>query len=566
MKLRHSRTVLASAASADGVGAPPAAPARVTALAWAPNNARLAVVTTDRVVNLFDEAGERRDKFSTKAGDKAARAYVVSAMCFSPDSTRLLVAQSDNIAFVYKLGLEWTDKKSICNKFASPAAVTCAVWPPQSANEVVFGCSDGRVRAGSLRTNKAVVVYAHHAGQGADAGPGAPSGSGFVVSLCCAPDGRTMLAGHLDGSIYRFALAAADEAGGGPGVQGGFMRLCTHSCAPYALAWGAQVLAAGADGRACFYDEADGGLQRTFDFAAPDGTPCDLTCAAFNPSGEAVVVGSFDRLIVLTLGSTALATGAAGGFGGAGAGYGGGGGSGGGGRGRGGQLGGGAAQREWVESGSRSVPRMYLASALAWKADGSRLAVGNITGACAVYDACLKRVRYRGKFEFTYVSLSTAIVKRLSNGMRIVLRSSFGHEITRIRIFHDRFLVAHTPATLLVGDLESCKLSEVAWVSAPLVPPAGASGGGRGGRAGAAAAAQQQQQQQQQQAERFYFDNPSVCLVYRAGEITLIEYGRTEVLGMCRTELMSPHLVSVRIDERPPSQAAARPRRVPARS
>jgi intraflagellar transport protein 172 len=189
------------------------------------------------------------------------------------------------------------------------------------------------------------------------------------------------------------------------------MRLCTHSCAPYALAWGVQVFAAGADGRACFYDEADGSLQRTFDFAAPDGTPCDLTCAAFNPSGEAVIVGSFDRLIVLTLGSAAPAAG--------------GGQFGGGGRGRGGLLAGGAAPREWQESGSRSVPRMYLASALAWKADGSRLAVGNITGACAVYDACLKRVRYRGKFEFTYVSLSTAIVKRLANGMRIVRTSSY---------------------------------------------------------------------------------------------------------------------------------------------
>ena len=43
-------------------------------------------------------------------------------MAFSPDSSRLAIAQSDNIVFVYKLGLEWGDKKSICNKFLQ---VTC---------------------------------------------------------------------------------------------------------------------------------------------------------------------------------------------------------------------------------------------------------------------------------------------------------------------------------------------------------------------------------------------------------------------------------------------------------
>jgi len=38
----------------------------VTAMAWSPNNTKMAVVTMDRVVILYDELGERRDKFSTK--------------------------------------------------------------------------------------------------------------------------------------------------------------------------------------------------------------------------------------------------------------------------------------------------------------------------------------------------------------------------------------------------------------------------------------------------------------------------------------------------------------------
>ena len=60
MQLKHTRSLVAPV---DGI-------AKITAIAWSPNNARLAVVTADRVVHLFDENGEKRDKFSTKPADK----------------------------------------------------------------------------------------------------------------------------------------------------------------------------------------------------------------------------------------------------------------------------------------------------------------------------------------------------------------------------------------------------------------------------------------------------------------------------------------------------------------
>ena len=53
----------------------------------------------------------------------------------------------------------------------------------------------------------------------------------------------------------------------------------------------------------------------------------------------------------------------------------------------------------------------------------------------------------------------------------------------------DRYLIAHTPSTLLLGDLETGRLSEVPW--------------GVGGAEG---------------QEKFYFDYEHVCLVFRAGE------------------------------------------------
>ncbi len=47
--------------------------AKVTCMAWAPNNNKFAVCTVDRVVLLYDEQGERRDKFSTKPIDSKVR-------------------------------------------------------------------------------------------------------------------------------------------------------------------------------------------------------------------------------------------------------------------------------------------------------------------------------------------------------------------------------------------------------------------------------------------------------------------------------------------------------------
>ena len=64
MKLKHLKTLIPPA---DGM-------CRVTSMCFSPNNRRLAVVTVDRVVHLFDEEGERRDKFSTRPADKVGLA------------------------------------------------------------------------------------------------------------------------------------------------------------------------------------------------------------------------------------------------------------------------------------------------------------------------------------------------------------------------------------------------------------------------------------------------------------------------------------------------------------
>lgn len=71
--------------------------------------------------------------------------YIVRAMAFSPDSTKLALAQSDGTVFVYKLGLKWGDKKSICNKFPQATTITCMTWPNTRQSTLAFGLADGKV-------------------------------------------------------------------------------------------------------------------------------------------------------------------------------------------------------------------------------------------------------------------------------------------------------------------------------------------------------------------------------------------------------------------------------------
>ena len=95
-------------------------------------------------------------------------------MAFSPDNQKLAIAQSDNIVFIYKLGLEWGEKKSICNKFAQNSAVTCMVWPYERHNDLIIGLAEGKVKQGVLKTNKSQSIYGSES---------------FVVSVSASPNG-----------------------------------------------------------------------------------------------------------------------------------------------------------------------------------------------------------------------------------------------------------------------------------------------------------------------------------------------------------------------------------------
>ncbi|XP_061559670.1 LOW QUALITY PROTEIN: intraflagellar transport protein 172 homolog [Phycodurus eques] len=448
MQLKHLKTLLT----------PQEASAKVTCMAWAPNNGKLAVCTVDRVVLLYDEQGERRDKFSTKPIDSkyGKQSYVVNDMAFSPDSTRIAIGQSDNIIYVYRIGEDWGDKKTICNKFIQTSSVTCLLWPAEHA--IAYGLMDGKVRLANVQTNKSSPIYVTES---------------CVVSLASNVSGKGILCGHANGNIVRYFF---DDEGSGES-QG---KLLTHVCPPYALAWGANsVVVGGCDKKVVAYSR-EGHILQTFDYSR-DRSEREFTVAASSPSGQSVVLGSYDRLRVFNW----------------------------------------APRRGvWDEAKSQEIANLYTITSLAWKRDGSRLCAGTLCGGVELFDCCLRRSIYKNKFEITYVGLSQVIVRNLSTSARLVLKSYYGYEIEEVKIMgKDRYLVAHTSDTLLLGDMLANKLSEVAWPG----------GGGN---------------------EKLFFENESVCMIFNAGELSLVEYSDNQVLCSVRTEFMNPHLISVRVNER----------------
>ncbi|RTG85468.1 intraflagellar transport protein 172 [Schistosoma bovis] len=376
--------------------------AKVQSLAWSPNNKKIAACTSDRLVIIFDENGERRTRFSTKPSDSKndGNLFQVRGMAFSHDSIKLAIAQSDNIIFVYKIGESWDEKVVICNKFPQKCPVTCIAWPVNQP--IICGLADGKVRAANTRTNKSSTIY---------------NADSYVVSISANISGKGFISGHADGKIIRYFF---DDDGSGD-AQG---KLTTHPTAPYALAWaGSTILAAGCDKRIYVYNR-EGKLVQQLDYSK-DESEKEFTIASCHPSGHVVAFGSFNRIRVLSWSPR---------------------------------------KGRWDECKLKEIKNLYTITAIAWKQDGSKLVVGTYCGGVDIFDCCMKKKLYKKIFELNYVGPSQVIVRNLKSDDTIVLQSKFGYEIDDVKVMgKNRYLVTHTSNTLILGDLRANQLSEVPW-------------------------------------------------------------------------------------------------------
>lgn len=348
-------------------------------MAWSPNNQKLAVATADRLILLFDENGERRDKFSTKPSDPSngKTSYVIRGLSFSPDSSRLAVAQSDHIVYVYRLGESWNDKKVICNKFPQTSVVMSMIW--LSGGLIIAGLEDGKVRALHCKNNKSQTLYGTES---------------MTIALSSNSRGTGFLSGHEDGSVIRFYIVEE------PGEPSG--KLFQHTTAPYALAWmQTGILAAGCDKKIHFYDY-QGRLARVFDYSRDDNEREFMT-ATCSPNGQSVLIGSYDRIRMFTWSPR---------------------------------------QNTWSETVNKEIKHLYSVTTIAWRRDGAKVAVGSVSGAVLMFESVLRRTIWQDKFEITFVAPSQVLMKSLQDSASapFLIESQLGLEIDDVRVMGNALL------------------------------------------------------------------------------------------------------------------------------
>ena len=254
---------------------------KIFAISWSPNLLRLAVAHVDEKrsvrITLYEEDGKKKEMFQTKPANKNSKSYVVKEICFSPDSTKLAVSQSDCIIFIYNLGSNWGDKKVICNKFEQNFPVTAMIWPNKKSQEIFFGIADGKIKKGILRNNSAQILYT--------------TGS-FVVNMSYNENNNYIISSHMDNSIFLYNLENDSS-----------IKICTTNSISYCLSFllNNQFITSTLDKKINFHSEK-GNIIQTFDYSK-DNKVKDFTISKVNSNFDLVAVGNYNRVYIYSYNS-----------------------------------------------------------------------------------------------------------------------------------------------------------------------------------------------------------------------------------------------------------------------
>lgn len=245
---------------------------KIYSMSWSPNLLRLAIATGDKKIALYDENGTKQELFSTKSfkSNPNLKNYTIKDIQFSPCSTKLAIAQSDNIVMIYNLGSKFGDKKTICNKFEQDSQISCMIWPSKRINEIYIGLINGKVKLALTKSQSSSTLY---------------SSDTMVVSLSCSPDNKIILSGHVDGTINKYNLENKS-----------LQKFAVHSSIPYCLTWGLDILAAGNDGKVVFYNDSGLKLQ-TFDYTNDEKLK-EFTRSIASPNSDLIAVGNYNKFFV----------------------------------------------------------------------------------------------------------------------------------------------------------------------------------------------------------------------------------------------------------------------------
>lgn len=285
------------------------------------------------------------------------------------------------------------------------------------------------------------------------------------VSIASASRMNSVAVGHLDGNVFVVNLDTRSR----------LIALQT-AVPPLALAWGQQICAAGSDLQVNFADAA-GSSSSHVDYSNQQGLR-SFTAAAFDPSGSTAIVAGRNTLMTFTYSGKLQA---------------------------------------WQEQAKLEFDGVYAVPGLAWSPDGSKVAVSSVTGGLYIVTVSIGGFRYKDLFEVVYVSGSQVKVVSLKTRKEMALRSDF--RILTTNFYQDRYVVARTTQSFLIGDTETGKLSELGASLADGEPKI---------------------------SERFVFIDDVGVLVWNSGELTILEFGKPQPLASISTQYPSQYLLSLR--------------------
>ncbi|VDP06315.1 unnamed protein product [Soboliphyme baturini] len=169
-------------------------------------------------------------------------------------------------------------------------------------------------------------------------------------------------------------------------------------------------------------------------------------------------------------------------------------------------------KKAWNDVKTIAIKNFYAVTSLAWAFDGTCIAA-SVSGGVDLFRCNLQTSVISANFESTFIGPSQVLLRNVHNEANFIIRSTLGLEIKIFKLMaKESYVMAQTDRSLILFELETGKSSEVAWKSAG--------------------------------NERFYFDFANACLVYNAGEMSVIEYGRNDILISVTTQRFNPHLVS----------------------
>ena len=344
-----------------------------------------------------------KDKFPTKSAKEPAVNYRITDMQFSSDESRLALSQSDGGLYVYKLGNQWGDKKSICNKFIVQSSICRFVMNDQI---VLFACVDGKLYVGHLKSNKSVLAYE------------VDDGSSF---LALYSNSSTLYASCVDGNVYRFSIN---------GSQVAFDRIFYHSVVPITAlccdnsslsgSSGAGVVTlCGSDKRIIIMnragqhlDEFDYGSAESGKFYASEFTHC------FYANGVTVALCK-DTMIVIK-----------------------------------------SENNKFVDN-VQPLDNLSVITSIAY--NSPFLYMANIGANVVAFETFSTKVRC-GNYFITQAANSCLISPVIPEGdaKEVVLDSEY--DFVYGQVAHDRFVIAFTSSTLIIHDIRHGAKSEISWV------------------------------------------------------------------------------------------------------